>query len=225
MLLTKRALQLIELDVGATADEIGENNLLRQWQETFMGPNEADGVYGPNTGAAIWRRHQISRGEIVQRALDACIAPIGHWPSVAYSMRVNSGMGETFYGAGPYRTGDCSDFAAHCMGLTKKYQRKWYGTDGIVSDARGYNQLYEEVEWSDARPGDLVVYPGKYVRGERTQVGHVGVIVEVDGDAIKTVDCASSNKRKFGSAVAMRDRTALWKRKKAIIARPVWITF
>ena len=224
MLLSRRAIELIELDVGATAEELGQTNLIRQWQDTFMSPDAADGIYGPKTGAALWQRHRITRADIVQRALDACIDPIGEWPSVEYSMRVNSGMGETFYGSGPYRTGDCSDFAAYCMGLTKKYLRKWYGTDGIVSDSRGYNQLYEEVEWSAARPGDLVVYPSKYERGERTSVGHVGVIVEIDGDSLKTVDCASSNKRRFGSAVAMRDRTALWKRKQAIIARPVWIT-
>lgn len=223
MKFTELAMAHMEEDTCLEAADIGEKELIRAWQLDNMDEGEADGIYGPKTGTALWRKHQPSAIDIVERALNACMDPIGEWPSVEYSMRVNSGMGEAFFGVGPYKTGDCSDFAAHCMGLSKHYKNKWYGTDGIVSDARGYNELYEEVERTAAAPGDLVVYASVYEDGERVSVGHVGVIVEVDGDTLKTVDCSSTSARSYGTAVAVRDRTELWDRKKAIIARPVWL--
>ena len=221
MKITDLALAFMESDTGIKAADAGESAVIKAWQLDHMDEGEADGIYGPKTGAALWKLHQPTAVDIVESALDACMEPIGQWPSVEYSMRVNSGMGEAFFGVGPFRTGDCSDFAAHCMGLPKRYKRVWYGTDRIVSDARGYNELYEEVERAAAAPGDLVVYPGKYEDGERVSVGHVGVIVEVDGPTLKTVDCSASSKRRHGTAIAVRDRTELWDRKRAIIARPV----
>ena len=223
MKLTKLALALMEEDAWEDEHDLGQRELVKRWQAEFMGDAEADGIYGPKTAAALWNLHKPGRDDIVERALESCRPATGTWPVVKYSMRANTGMGETYFGEGPFATGDCSDFAAHCMGLSKHHKRKWYGTDGIVSDARGYNQLYEEVERKAAAPGDLVVYPGRYERGERVSIGHVGVIVEVDGERITTVDCASSNRRRFGSAIAMVDKTEVWDRKNALIARPSWL--
>jgi hypothetical protein len=220
---TELAMAHMEFDTCLEAAVVGDSAVIKAWQVANMDDGEADGIYGPKTGTALWKKHQPTAIDIVDRALNACLAPTGDWPAVEYSMRVNSGMGEAFFGVGPYKTGDCSDFAAHCMGLSKQYKGKWYGTDGIVSDARGYNELYEEIERKAAAPGDLVVYPSVYEDGERVSVGHVGVIVQVDGDIIKTVDCSSTSARTYGTAIAIRDRTELWDRKKAIIARPVWL--
>lgn len=223
MKLTWQALSLMEADTGADAQVVGEREVIRAWQASQMAPEEADGIYGPKTGAALWAAHKPARSEIVARALAACTEPVGDWPAVTYSMKTNTGMGEAFFELGPFKTGDCSDFAAHCMALPKHYKRRWYGTDNIVGDARGYGELYEEIEWAAVAPGDLVVYGGTWADGKRTKIGHVGVVVEVDGDRIKTVDCASSNKRRYGSAVAMVDKTDFWRRKRAIIARPMWL--
>lgn len=223
MKLTELAIAHMEADTGIEMVESGRRTLVAEWQRAHMEPESVDGIYGPKTGAALWALHRPSREDIVERALTACLPPLGEWPAVEYSMRVNSGMGEAFFGVGPFDTGDCSDFAAHCMGLPKHYKGKWYGTDAIFADAQGYNELYEEVERSAAIPGDLVVYGSKWSDGKRTSVGHVGVIVEVDGRRIATVDCSASSARTYGSAVSRRDRTDLWTRKEAIIARPVWI--
>ncbi len=223
MKISKLALAFIEDDTWEDENDIGQRELIKRWQAEYMPAGSADGIYGPKTGSALWAQHKPRRDDIVERALEACTPATGDWPAVRYSMRKNTGMGQTYFGDGPYETGDCSDFAAHCMGLNKHHHRKWFGTDGIVSDAQGYNMLYEQVERTSAAPGDLIVYPSKYERGERVSVGHVGVIVEVDGDRVTTVDCASSNRRRFGSAVAMFDKSELWARKKAIIVRPSWL--
>ena len=223
MKLTQLALAFMETDTGEDSHEVGKRAVIKAWQGEHMPAGSADGIYGPKTGAALWSQHKPRRDDIVDRALDACAPEDGTWPAVRYSMRKNTGMGQTYFGDGPYETGDCSDFAAHCMGLNKHHARKWFGTDGIVSDAQGYNMLYEQVEASAAAPGDLIVYPSKYERGERVSVGHVGVIVDVNGDRITTVDCASSNRRRYGSAVARVEKSDLWRRKGAIVARASWL--
>lgn len=76
---------------------------------------------------------------------------------------------------------DCSGFASWAIELDRKDDRiggGWISTDSIVRDATGPRVLFEVLAPADCRPGDLVVYPGRYVGGRRVAIGHVGVIVE-----------------------------------------------
>lgn len=186
---------------------------------------KADGWPGSGTLSALWSKHKPSAKDIVAAANAAL-----DWPPVTYSMKRNTGLGESWL---PdldlgYETGDCSDFACHCLGVPKAQTNGqritvaapvWLGADAIASGHIG--DLHALAK---ARPGDLIVYPGKWVRGERIAVGHVEVCVEVNGDRIITIGCASSNNRKYGrGAIAKANKTDLWRRKDAVAVRPWWI--
>lgn len=113
------------------------------------------------------------------------------------------------------------------MGLPKDQTRDygvalssvWLGADAIAAGHIG-----EARPLSEALPGDLIVYAGRWERGERVAVGHVEVCVEVYEGRIFTIGCASSNHRHNAkrSAIAERDKTDLWKRKGAVAVRPWW---
>jgi len=212
MKLSKYARELLETITGRKGVEAVRSFQLRHGLT-------ADGKYGPKTARALWEANRPTARQIVDAALRALT-----WPIVRYSMTVNSGLGESYYDwlDDAPQTGDCSDFAAHCIGIPKHFDSLWYGTDAIHADAVGRHELYRSAPLEQARPGDLIVYPGKYQRGERTAIGHVGVCVE-GGARVITIDCASSNKlRGRGSAIARADKTDLWRKKCAIVARPVW---
>jgi len=180
-----------------------------------------DGVAGPRTLARLWLDAPLQAADVVERALAAL-----QWPAVRYSMSENTGLGESWLpdmDAAP-QTGDCSDFACHCSGIPKDQTKGlaaphvrgavWLGADAIAGDAVG-----ERLPLDQARPGDLIVYAGRWERGERVAIGHVEVCVEVAGGRVWTVGCASSNKP---SAIQRVDKTALWRRKGAVAVRPRW---
>jgi hypothetical protein len=188
-----------------------------------------DGWPGNATLSLLWSKHKPSADGIVAAARAAL-----DWPPVTYSMSRNTGMGESWLpdnGAG-YATGDCSDFACHCLGVPKNQTNGqrittgapvWLGADAIASGHIGHPRPL-----ADTQPGDLIVYPGKWERGERVAIGHVEVCFEVRGGRIVTIGCASSNGRRRsrydqpGSAIARADKTDLWRRKGAVAVRPWW---
>lgn len=93
---------------------------------------------------------------------------------------------------------DCSGYAAWCLGLDRYQPGRiggdWISTDSIVRDANGPRAMFQSVSITDWRPGDLVVYPGRYVAGARVAIGHVGVLV-VPGPTIaecRVSHCAAS---------------------------------
>lgn len=93
---------------------------------------------------------------------------------------------------------DCSGFASWCLGLDR-YQPTaidggWISTDSIVRDARGPRRMFREVPIGEAKAGDLVVYPGRFVAGRRVGIGHVGVVVEPGATiaACRVAHCAAS---------------------------------
>lgn len=222
---TNRAKYLMAQDLAAsfprTGAEMPLRELVRAWQTWAVthGDNlTIDGVYGPKTAAALWLRHKPTPAQVVEAVLAAL-----KWAPVRYSMSTNTGLGESWLPdmeRAP-ATGDCSDFAAHCLGIPKDQtgptvalRPVWLGADAIASGAIGPTHPLTE-----ARPGDLAVYAGRWERGERVAIGHVEVVVEAGGGRIITVGCASGNKP---SAIARADKTALWKRKGAVVARPWW---
>ena len=117
---------------------------------------------------------------------------------------------------------DCSGFASWCLGLDRyqpgRIEGDWISTTSIYRDATGPHQLFVADALADARPGDLVVYPSTYLRGVRTGIGHVGVIVGVSGgwSGLDIVDCAARK----GAAIGHRTGE-LWGRKGGIVARLV----
>ena len=183
----------------------------------------SDGVAGQKTLSALWKRSPPQADEVVGRAFAAL-----DWPRVTYSMSANTGLGErwlTDSGDAP-KTGDCSDFACHCLGLPKDQTagrvaplvrgEVWLGADALAGDAIG-----PRMPLAEARPGDLVVYAGAWAGGKRTAIGHVEVCVEARDGRVWTVGCASSNRP---SAIVRADKTALWRRKGAAAVRPRWYT-
>lgn len=197
-------------------------DIVRVWQQSRG--LTADGWPGNATLSALWSQNKPSADDIVAAARAAL-----DWPPVTYSMSRNTGMGESWLPdlSRGYDTGDCSDFACYCLGVPKNQtggQRittgaaVWLGADAIASGHIG-----EPRPLVEARPGDLIVFAGKWERGERVAIGHVEVCVEVCGDRIVTIGSASSNARVYGhGAIAEADKTSRWSRKQAVAVRPWW---
>jgi len=223
--LSERAIELMAKSVGGSPHT--REQLVRAWQ--LRHGLKADGWPGSKTLATLWGKHKPTAEDVVAAARAALA-----WPAVTYSMKRNTGMGESWL-PDPhvgYETGDCSDFACHCVGIPKDQTRglatvasafTWVGADSISAGHIGQARPL-----ADTQPGDLVVFPGKWERGERVAIGHVEVCVEVRGDRIVTVGCASSNGRRksrydqTGSAIAAADKTDRWRRKSAVAVRPWW---
>jgi hypothetical protein len=224
--LSERAelLMLEDLPPRTVSGDCREDTVKAWQQDHGLKP---DGWPGSKTLATLWMRHKPTAKDVVEAARFA----LG-WPPVAYSMTRNTGMGESWL---PdmrvgYETGDCSDFACHCLGIPKDQTNGrvtmraalasvWLGADAIYGGHIG-----KVLPLAEARPGDLIVYGGKWERGERVAVGHVEVCVAIEDGNIITIGCASSNHKHNAkrSAIAMRDKTDRWRRKGAVAVRPWW---
>ncbi len=214
----RRLLAAIPAEQTVSADEA---DFIKQAQAALG--VKADGIAGQKTLSAAWLMSPPQAAEVVARAQAAL-----SWPRLTYSMTRNTGLGERWLpdpDDAP-ATGDCSDFVAHCLAMPKDQtqglslplvrRQVWLGADALGTDAIGS-------PWSltEAQPGDIVVYQGRWERGERVSIGHVEICVDVDVDAGKiwTVGCASGNRP---GAIARADKTALWRRKGASVIRPRW---
>jgi hypothetical protein len=100
---------------------------------------------------------------------------------------------------------DCSGFAMWCHRLPRQDATgKWWNTDTMEAKART-----QGIDWTEAQPGDLVVY------GAGAKIGHVGVVATVDASGPRTViHCSAS-----GKIAVKEEGPALWKRKSALILR------
>lgn len=219
--MSNRAEELMRLDLRGMAGD--REAIVRAWQESRG--LTADGWPGSGTLSALWSKHKPSADDIVAAARAAL-----DWPPVVYSMGRNTGMGESWLpdNSAGYETGDCSDFVCHCLGVPKDQTNGQRITTGapvwLGADAIATGHIGQPRPLADTQPGDLVVYPGMWERGERVSIGHVEVCVEVVDGRIVTIGCASSNNRKYGNgAIAKADKTDLWRRKGAVAVRPWWI--
>lgn len=185
-----------------------------------------DGVVGHKTLAALWAHEPTTNLEVVRSAVLA----------TAWRCKYRLGRGgRRWFGDGGEveDESDCSGFAAWCLGLPRNRADDampgapvWIETSALVRDATGPQCFVRAFPLEQARPGDLVVYGDTRGAGAggsvRTRQGHVGVVV---GPGLVTVDCAGG--KRFHpdgtpAAVQRADRSDLWRRRGAIIARPVW---
>lgn len=118
---------------------------------------------------------------------------------------------------------DCSGALAWFYGLDRyqpgRIAGDWISSKSVHDDALAACRLFRRVRLEDARPGDTVVYPSLYRGKVRTRVGHVGLVVAVNGPGwpgLDVVDCAARK----GAAVGHRTGT-LWGAKDGIVARAV----
>jgi len=222
--MSRRAEALMRQDLATvTVAGDGREDIVTAWQQDHG--LKPDGWPGSKTLAALWHAHKPTAEDVVAAAR----AALG-WGRTTYSMARNTGMGESWL-PDPrvgYETGDCSDFVCDCLGIPKNQtdglattggSGRWLGADAIAAGHIG-----EAHPLAEARPGDLIVFAGRWERGERVAIGHVEVCVEVYEGRIFTIGCASSNHRHNAkrSAIAERDKTDLWKRKGAVAVRPWW---
>jgi hypothetical protein len=117
--LSDKAVAMMLAHIGISASDVERIEDIVSAYQTFAGL-KADGWPGSNTMSDLWRRHRPTPAEIVEAATSAL-----PWQTV-YSQTNNLGMGESWFEEGPFKAGDCSDFASHCIGAPKK-QVKAYG--------------------------------------------------------------------------------------------------
>lgn len=92
----------------------------------------------------------------------------------------------------PRQASDCSGFVTWALGIARNPSPiGWVKTDHIHDDARGKQQMFVRLE--QARVGALIVYPRQGPKPK--QVGHVGLVSEVDaqGRATRVIHCSSEN--------------------------------
>ena len=135
--------------------------------------------------------------------------------------------GESSYGNRTW-TCDCSGFVAWCLGTPRhnKDFPHWGGsisTDSIVEASDSKTGWFSRPETPN--PGDLVVYPGRYLLGVRVGVGHVGLIVAVDPgfvslgstpQSLRVVHCSMGHQKSKGFAIALDDASP-WRKRGRVV--------
>lgn len=98
---------------------------------------------------------------------------------ISYAKRF---LGTPYVYAGTSPSGfDCSGFIYYVMGS--------FGMD-VTRTSYGLAELGETITLANIRPGDLMFFKGRNVNS--TQVGHVGMVIEVTDDAIRFIHASSS---------------------------------
>lgn len=214
--ISKYAKELMIADVGGAHPDT-DALLIRSWQE-FAGGLSVDGIAGPKTLRALWERHKPSADVVVERAFAAA-----KWAPVRYQLG-SGGSGWLRDPDDPLDECDCSGFIAHCLGRSRNAvgatdlgATEWVESTQMVRDATGPQTWLRAFPLAEARPGDIVVY------GDREgRQGHCGIVVgpAAYGADPRTIDCGQAVASKRG-AIAVKWK-ALWGRRGAIVARPVW---
>lgn len=96
---------------------------------------------------------------------------------------------------------DCSGFVCWVLHLSRKtnipfYKQfgGWIFTDSMAHDVHKSSGIFEKLQFPE--PGCIVVY------GAGKKIGHVGIVSEVSGNAMKRViHCSSGNSKKFKAAI------------------------
>jgi len=173
----------------------------------------------------------------VYRAKQAALQPA--WYILGTGGRDPSNPNPFTYKDGVGWGSDCVWFVDWCRGLDR-YQPGvfsqydgWINTDSILLEARGKSEFFEIVD--QPRPGDAIVTPSLFnAKGQRTVIGHIGLIVGVDIDTsswtshlwirpaneranfmrhCSVIDCNASAARRLNKhAIDYTDASRLWNR-------------
>jgi len=86
------------------------------------------------------------------------------------------------------KPGSCFD----CSGFTSYV----YSSVDVTStrSSKGYGSLGEKVELTEAQPGDCILFCG--TSGSKSQIGHVGIVLESDSTGLYFIHCSSSKKHR-----------------------------
>jgi cell wall-associated NlpC family hydrolase len=116
---------------------------------------------------------------------------------------------------------DCSGFVAWVIGICRQTgdeQFRWVETTAIVHDALGDTRYFSHVRWTDAQPGDLVVYGDRRDADGSRHQGHCGIVTAVDTTGpLKVCHCSKGASLAQGDAIIETSPDA-W-RARGIVAR------
>lgn len=112
---------------------------------------------------------------------------------------------------------DCSGFVAWTLGVSRQNPHPampWLETTAVAHDAMGGSNLFAQVPWEDALPGDVLVWGDS--KGKQ---GHIGLLVSRDTEGPLTViHCSRGNYSETGDAIR-ETGVDLFKRHDAIAAK------
>lgn len=110
-------------------------------------------------------------------------------------------------------TCDCSGFVLWALGL---HRMVWLDTTRMYDLAKG-ERLFREMKWTEARPGDLLVYPDFTNTAAHRSEGHVGIVVDLDPN-LRVVHCSYGSWQRESDAIC-ESGSDLWQTR-GIVARP-----
>ena len=212
----KEAASLGERLLGAMADAAAVDNPEDEPHKivaAFQADRDlkVDGWPGDDTLAALWLLMRPDRVETIDRAVKAAASP------VKYKL-----------GRGGFEwledeidgLADCSGFVCWLLGVARRPSSvfdRWISTDSIRADALGDQTMFREVE-PHSQPA-FVVY-GDHKRGGTLRQGHVGLVIEPD--TMRGFDCSSSQSKRRGQAITLRDLSYFSRRDATVWCVPVW---
>ncbi len=134
----------------------------------------------------------------IQNILNKAKSAIGK--GIRYKLG-SGGIDEKFHLPTKNNMCDCSGFVSWIFGLSRKtsipfYQKfgGWIYTDSMVADINSTTGIFEKINLPEK--GCIVVY------GAGKNIGHVGIVSEVEnGKMKKVIHCSSGNDKKFNDSI------------------------
>lgn len=160
------------------------------------------------TGAEIVRRALSAKGHDIKYALGH-----GGWhPEDALPTR---DLGCDCYGLVVWALGVCRQCPDPAF--------PWYETTATVHDALGDQRHFDHIRWTDARPGDLLVYGDrKDADGSRHQ-GHISIVSAVDSSGpLKCIHCSKGAAAATGDAIT-ETSPDLWRARGIVVRHKEWV--
>ena len=97
----------------------------------------------------------------------------------------------------PYKWATCNpNISFDCSGLTSYA----YSSCGIYCSriSKNYNKIGTKITLAECRKGDCILFTG--TSGQRSGIGHIGIIISNNENGIKFIHCSSSKKH-FGVVI------------------------
>jgi hypothetical protein len=216
MRLSLRALHAMAREAGVAEVGTGietRRRIVNAFQEGHC--DVIDGHPGDNTLGALWSISKPSRETFLARAQYAADAS----DKTIYKLG-RGGFGWFEDELDP--AADCSGFVAHCLDRSRTPQSDfawgntewWWSTDSMYADAVKHHRVLRQVSAPSA--GTICVYPDS--NGKQ---GHTGIVAEVRDGKLIGYDCSSSQYRKIGDAIWLRDLSFFLRKPSAIFCEPI----